>query len=149
MPLPINKTWRVLVYNRAGVAIPANKITVTLTPFTISATGVQTFGANVAAVAASDGSGASGGIASGAYGAGVTVDNSSNGYLGGSLLIKIDLSTVVPSVDGWLVVYLQNSTDGGTTWPPNGQGQIICPPENSRQTFSRPTAAVLSNTFVI
>ncbi len=148
MAIQISKTWRIVMYNRSGGAIPANKVTVTLTPYTIVA-GAQSFGSNVTVVAASDGSAFASTIADKSYTVSATVDNSSNGFLGGSMLIQVDLALATPAVGGWLIFYLQNSTDAGTTWPANGEGLIICPPENSQQTFNYVTAAVLKNVFVI
>lgn len=56
------------------------------------------------------------------YSNGSTVDNSSDKYLGASLV-----ATFAPgaSATGSVTLYLQRSTDGGTTWPSDGLGEFI------------------------
>jgi hypothetical protein len=151
MPLPLIKTWRVLIYNRAGVAIPANTITVTLTPFTINASGVLTPGSNILVIAPSDGSPASGGIADCAFATSSTlwVDNSTTGYLGGAMLVSVDLSTVTPALGGYINVWVQNSVNAGTTWPPNSRGLLLYHPLSGVNTLGFVQSAVNSDTFVI
>lgn len=57
-----------------------------------------------------------------AYGNSSTVDNSSLKYLGANITW-----TAAPgsSATGTVSLFLQRSSDGGTTWPSDGQGQFI------------------------
>ena len=61
-------------------------------------------------------------VANAAYQSSGTVDNSTNAYLGGTF--KIVVTTPVAAA-GTVTFYLQRSTDGGTTWPDNGNGQVL------------------------
>lgn len=61
-------------------------------------------------------------IADAAFEAGGTIDNSSDLYLGG----HFELTATAPGTpDGNVTVYLERSTDGGTTWDTAGLGDIV------------------------
>lgn len=64
-----------------------------------------------------------GSIASGGYANGSANDNdvSGAGYYGLAGLITI----VNGSSAGYYEIYIQQSSDGGTTWPDNGQGELV------------------------
>lgn len=66
----------------------------------------------------------SGTLANTAFTTGSTVDNSTNKYEGGAFVCSVTAAT---SASGVAVLYLEHSTDGGTTWPTNGYGRPICP----------------------
>lgn len=117
-------TWRLQPRNGSGRTIPTHKITATLIPFTVPA-GVKVFGTAINVIASGDSSTADAAILAGAYAASGAVDNTSNGYLGGSLELKVDGGTITSPTSGPVEFYLQASPDGGTTWPDNGQGTLI------------------------
>lgn len=50
------------------------------------------------------------------------IDNSTDDYLGAELTVLMDVAS---SLTGAVTVFLQHSTDGGTTWPSDGQGIVI------------------------
>lgn len=56
------------------------------------------------------------------YGNSSGIDNSSDDYLGAELTVLMD---VAASLTGAVTVFLQHSTDSGTTWPSDGQGIVI------------------------
>lgn len=63
-----------------------------------------------------------GSISSGGYANGTAYDNdTSAGYYGLAGLITI----VNGSSAGYYEVYIQQSPDGGTTWPDNGAGELV------------------------
>lgn len=63
----------------------------------------------------------SGTIADAAFEPGDTIDNSSDLYLGG----HFELTATVPGTPtGNVTVYIERSTDGGTTWDTAGLGDI-------------------------
>lgn len=61
-------------------------------------------------------------VTNGSYFSGTTQDNSTSAYLGGTFKFSVTAPT---SASGTVTVYLQQSTDGGTTWPDNGGGQVV------------------------
>lgn len=61
-------------------------------------------------------------ISTASYGNSSTIDNSSDKYLGSELTVLHDVSS---SLTGAVTVFLQHSTDGGTTWPSDGQGIVV------------------------
>lgn len=56
------------------------------------------------------------------YGNSSGVDNSSDKYIGAQITALFD---VAASATGQMIVYLQQSTDGGMTWPSDGQGLVV------------------------
>ena len=65
------------------------------------------------------------GVSAGEYGASDPFDNSVNGWLGGALLLDVNLADLTITQMISLKVYLQNSADGGETWPPDGSGRLL------------------------
>ena len=64
----------------------------------------------------------SGTIISGSYSFGTGLDNSTLGYYGSSLSVSLNnLDTAAGDFEVWL----QQSTDGGITWPANGEGILL------------------------
>jgi photosystem II stability/assembly factor-like uncharacterized protein len=62
------------------------------------------------------------------------IDNSTDLYMGADLEIVI---TPEASITGSVSVQIQRSTDGGTTWPDDGQGETV-----ASHYFSASSAAV-------
>lgn len=58
-------------------------------------------------------------ISTASYGNSSGIDNSSDDYLGAKLTMLMDVSS---SLTGAVTLFLQHSTDGGTTWPSDGHG---------------------------
>lgn len=71
------------------------------------------------------------------FGNGSTVDNSADKYLGADLL-----ATFAPaaSATGSVLLFLQRSTDGGTTWPTNGLGEPV-----GGHTFAASATSITKN----
>lgn len=61
-------------------------------------------------------------ITTASYATGSTIDNSSTAYLGGTFKFTVIAPT---SASGPVTIYLQRSTDAGSTWPDNGQGDVV------------------------
>jgi hypothetical protein len=57
-----------------------------------------------------------------AYSNSAGVNNTVDKYIGAQITALFD---VAASATGNVVVYLQQSTDGGTTWPSDGQGFVL------------------------
>lgn len=66
-------------------------------------------------------------LANGTYVAGLTQDNTAAGtfWFGGELDLRATVTTATPSAP--VSFFYQTSSDGGTTWPDNGQGELIWP----------------------
>lgn len=69
-----------------------------------------------------------------------TVGNSSDKYIGADLL-----ATFAPSASatGTVSLFIQRSTDGGTTWPSDGRGELV-----GVHYFSASAASVTNNMTV-
>jgi hypothetical protein len=61
-------------------------------------------------------------VTTGAYGNSSGISNATDKYLGAQITALFDVSA---AATGLVVVYLQQSTDGGTTWPSDGEGLIV------------------------
>lgn len=109
----LGRNWRIGAYNSTGVTC---NVVVTMRPFKFGTDGALT----PAASELSAYSNAS--LATTVYSAGTNQDNSSALNLGADILV-----TVTPSgtADGAVTIYLEHSTDGGTTWPSSRGGQAI------------------------
>lgn len=93
-----------------------------VTRWNISSTGARNAEAiAVNLFAATDGNS----LANGGYVAGATQDNTATGtfWFGGELDLRATVSTATPA--GNVSFYYQTSSDGGTTWPDNDQGELI------------------------
>lgn len=120
---------RFQVQNSTGVAFGATD-TLSLTGKylqVLTATGVLSATAQVTPLASTSGNSlASGGFATSA---GIDTTNLGGGGAGttlgiqGDFLLEASISTATPN--GNLNVFMQESPDGGTTWPANGVGTLI------------------------
>lgn len=81
-------------------------------------------------------------VGTGAYSNGSTVDNSTTKWLGADLVATFTPATA-PAANSTASLFLQRSTDGGTTWPDNGKGQFV-----GSVVFTASTATVTAG-FVI
>ena len=118
------KTVRFQIQNATGVATAATD-TITLTgEFTqlTTATGVLSVAAQITPIPATAGNS----LASGAFYNSAAIDTTNAGatlFVEGHFLFTASISTATPA--GPLNVFLQESPDGGTTWPANGVGQFV------------------------
>lgn len=104
----LGPTFRLQVHNGTGV-------TVTVTADAILwkfVSGAKTDSAEQSFLAASA-------VTTGSYGNSSAYDNSSHAYLG---MVGTVLFDIASSGTGLVRLILQESTDGGTTWPSNGEG---------------------------
>jgi hypothetical protein len=117
--LPSN--YRINVYNGLQVPTPPNKITLTLSPYTV-VSGSKVPGSDVPIIAPSDGSPASAAIPASSYGAAAKITGNTN--LSGDLACSIDLSGVAGLKPGGTIsFYLQ--VCGTTINPPDGKGLVV------------------------
>lgn len=79
-------------------------------------------------------------VSSASYSNSSTVDNSSGKNVGADLVV-----TMAPgsSATGAVYLWLQKSTDAGTTWPSDGQGELLM-----AQFFSASSTSVTRNAQV-
>lgn len=119
----LGHTWRLQGFNDTGVSVD---IDVQARPWKFTSAGALSYAAEgeVANLTAS----------AGAYTSGASQDNSTNLYIGADFEVVFTPSA---SATGSVAVYLQHSTDGGTTWPSNGKGFHI-----AGHYFSASSAAV-------
>ncbi len=116
-------TIRIQIQNATGVATGASD-TITVTgKFTqiTTATGVMAANTQTTPIPSTAGNS----LASGAVYNSATIDTTTGGttlFLEGHFLITAVLSV---AASGNINVFLQESPDGGTTWPANGVGQLI------------------------
>jgi len=68
------------------------------------------------------------------------VNNASDKYLGAQITALFDVST---TTTGAVTVFLQQSTDGGTTWPSDGQGLVV------GSYYFNATSADITKNFVV
>ena len=111
----LGPTYRFTAYNATGQALAANAITIKPRRWKYGTDGSlmdETVGT-------ADVLGQTGTMANATYQAGVTQDNTVNKYIGGVFEIT---ATAPASSDGDITVYLEQSADGGATWPDNGLG---------------------------
>lgn len=118
------KTIRFQVQNSTNVAFGATDTISVTGEFTqlTTATGVISINAQITPIPATAGNS----LAANAFYTGSTIDASTGGttvFLEGHFLLTATCSTATPS--GNVNVFLQESPDGGTTWPANGVGQFV------------------------
>jgi len=108
----LGHTYRYQAYNGTGVSVT---VTVKDRPWKFASDGSRTDASEAAQLSAVS-------VSAGAYSNSSTVDNSSVKNLGAHVT-----ATFAPSASatGTCALYLQHSTDGGTTWPANGQGIFL------------------------
>lgn len=107
----LGHTYRYQVYNGTGVSVT---VTVKDRPFKF-ASGVYTPAAEATHVSAVS-------VATVAYETASTVDNSSVVNIGSDITAVFAPAS---SATGTVSLFLQRSTDGGTTWPDTGLGQLL------------------------
>ncbi|MHB8914428.1 MAG: hypothetical protein ACYC4K_01295 [Thiobacillus sp.] len=113
----LNATYRIQVQNSTGAAFGASDtISVLGVLYSFSSTGVLTYSAETTLLPTTSGNS----LAAGAFANGATQTGNTN--LGGN---AIATASITPTPTGNLNFFLQISPDGGTTWPANGQGQLI------------------------
>lgn len=126
----LGHTYRYQVLNGTGVSVT---VTVKERAWKWASDGSRTDAAESTRINAAS-------VGAGAYSSSSSVDNSSVKNLGADLLL-----TMAPgaSATGTVALYLQLSTDGGTTWPSDGQGLLL-----SAHTFNASSASVTKNLSV-
>jgi hypothetical protein len=109
--------YRFKVYNDLGQTISTGNVTVKARRVNFDTDGGLVFEGSEATVL-SNGSG----LADNTYLAGTTQNNSSLKWVGGTFVFSV----VAPaSSDGDVFLYLERSTDAGTTWDTDGLGQAV------------------------
>lgn len=108
----LGHTYRYHVYNGTGVSVTC---TVKARAMKFASDGSRTDDTEVTHINAVS-------VGAGAYSNSSTVDNSSDKMLGADAQF---VAAPGASATGTVTVYLQRSTDGGTTWPSNGYGQQV------------------------
>lgn len=126
----LGHTYRYQVLNGTGVTVT---VTLTERAWKFASDGSRTDASESSRISAAS-------VGAGAYSNSSTVDNSSVKNLGADLLL-----TMAPgaSATGTVALYLQQSTDGGTTWPSDGQGQLL-----ATHSFNASSSSVAKNASV-
>jgi hypothetical protein len=122
--------YRYQAYNGTGVSVT---VTVKDITFKFASDGSLTFSSETAHISAVS-------VSTVSYSNATSVDNSTNKYLGSDITW-----TAAPgsSATGTVSIYLQRSTDGGTTWPSDGRGEQI-----SSIAFAASSTSVTKNAKV-
>lgn len=122
--------YRYQAYNGTGVSVT---VTVKDRPWKFASDGSITNAAEATQLAAVA-------VTTLAYSNGATVDNSTVKNIGSDITW-----TALPgaSATGTVALYLQRSTDGGTTWPSDGQGVFV-----SGISFSASATSVSKNALI-
>lgn len=116
-------TYRIQAVNNTGVAFAAaDTIIIKAKRWNIDSTGKR-YAETAEALLTAAGAGNS--LASGGIVNTNTQDNTaaSTFWFGGEFTLQATISTATPS--GTVDFYMQASTDGGTSWPDNGTGELI------------------------
>ncbi len=103
--------WRLVVDNRSGVALAAGGVVVKYRRAKFDSSGVYTPEASEQTVTIGTS------LANGSTATGTAVDNNSTGLYYLMADFRIEYAGLASSSTGTVSVYLQTSTDGGTTWP--------------------------------
>ena len=112
--LILPKNYRFKVLNALGQTISAGNITVKCIRFNIDSTGAVVYEGSEATVLSNAGT-----LATATYLAGTAQDNSTTKWLGGDFTFKV----VAPaSSSGPVTLFLERSSDGGTTFDDDGLG---------------------------
>lgn len=101
--------YRWQVYNGTGVTVT---VTLDVMLWKFDSSGALSFSAESTPISASAATAATYVNSSG-------IDNAADKYLGAQITARFDVGA---SATGSVTVFLQQSTDGGTTWPSDGQG---------------------------
>lgn len=126
----LGHTYRYQVQNGTGVSVTC---TVTERAFKFASDGNLTFAAESVRINAVS-------VATTAFSNSSTVDNSTDKNLGSDVSVNFAPAS---SATGTCTLFLQRSTDGGTTWPSDGQGIPL-----AGVTFSASATAVRRNAQV-
>lgn len=119
MALPDN--WRINIRYTGNIGVSTTLITIKYRGKYFGTDGKLTYGSESSNIYTT------GSTLNDNYVAGSAVDNSAetNPFVEADLYIYWNLSGMASVPRGSFLVYLQASTDGGTTWPTNGGGQVI------------------------
>jgi hypothetical protein len=101
--------YRWQVYNGTGITVT---VTLDVMLWKFDSSGALSFSSESTPISAS-------GITTLAYSNSSGVNNASDKYLGAQVTALFDVGA---AATGAVIVSLQQSTDGGTTWPSDGQG---------------------------
>lgn len=108
----LGHTYRYHVYNGTGVSVTC---TVKARAMKFASDGSRTDDTEATHISAVS-------VSAGAYSSSSPVDNSGVKQLFADVIFN---AAPAASATGVVALYLQRSTDGGTTWPTNGQGQPV------------------------
>lgn len=108
----LGHTYRYQVQNGTGVSVTC---TVKCRDFKFASDGSRTDEAETTPISAVS-------VATATFSNSGTIDNSTTKDLGTDILFS---ATLGASGGGTVSLFLQRSTDGGATWPANGQGQWL------------------------
>lgn len=108
----LGNQYRWQVYNGTGVTVT---VTLDILLWKFGTDGSITFSAESTPISASA-------LTTATYGNSSTVNNSSDKYLGAQITALFDVPS---SATGAVSVFLQQSTDAGSTWPSDGQGLLV------------------------
>lgn len=107
----LGKTWRLVADNRSGVALAAGGIVAKYRRWKFDSSGIYTPEASEQSITLA----ASLANASTAASSSITNDASGEFYLGADF--RLEYAGLASASTGSVSVFLQTSTDGGTTWP--------------------------------
>lgn len=126
----LSHTYRYQVYNGTGVSVT---VTVKDRKWKFGTDGSVTNAAEATQFSAVS-------VSTVNYSNASTVDNSSDKYTAADLL-----ATFAPgaSATGTVTLFIQRSTDGGTTWPSDGRGELV-----GVHYFSASSASITKNMTV-
>jgi len=126
----LGHTYRYQVYNGTGVSVT---VTVKDRKWKFASDGSITNAAEATPINAAS-------VGTLAYGNSATADNSTDKNMGADIL-----ATFAPaaSATGTVSLFLQKSTDGGTTWPSNGLGEPV-----GAHTFAASASSISKNMSV-
>lgn len=111
------KSYRFTAYNACGQTIAAAGIVVKARRWKLDSTGALVYEASEASLMSNGST-----VANGAYASSSSIDNSTDKYIGGDFTATIVAPT---SSVGYVAIYCEASTDGGTTFPTNGRGTLV------------------------
>jgi hypothetical protein len=112
--LVLPKSYRFKVYNQLGQTISAGNVTCKGLRYKIGSDGAIAYESSEATLLSNAGT-----LATATYLAGTSQDNSSDKWVGGDFTFKV----IAPaSSSGAVTLFLERSSDGGTTWDDDGLG---------------------------
>lgn len=113
----LGATYRFAIENKTGQTLAANAVTIKPRRWKYSTDGSITDEASGVADVLAQGAT----VANAAFAVGTTQDNTTNKYIGGFF----EITVIAPaSSSGDVIIYIQRSVDGGTTWPDNALGSF-------------------------